>query len=426
MQKHVILTLFLCVLYSFVTVSIAQNVEVAKTSTLDEADQPYLTTSMTLVSNETYYLDAGQQVTSIKISSTDTLSNHIYLSIGEETYTICMNTLEGDIALPSSFIIPLQPFRYFKLAAKKLTTVKVEFFYAPSIGKPSSVSKTKKALCEKPSTIAPEQWRRGLPDPKPGRNTSQINHCIIHHSAGNTQDTNYTNIIRNIYLLHTQSNGWDDIGYNYLIAKNGQIYSGRDPLGEGEEDNIQGAHFCGKNSGTMGICLLGNYEVDTPSRSLIQSLEQLLTWKLYKENLSALDSTIHPLNGSEYVATIGQHKDGCSTLCPGKNTSSAMKNIRRNVQIELDKCSNVVSVSERSRDHGVNIYPNPSDGYFFVTSDHHTNLTHYEIINSTGKLLERKPLTATGMIKIYAPSGLYTLVLWSDNSLITRKKIVVR
>ena len=366
MQKHVILTLFLCVLYSFVTVSIAQNVEVAKISTLDEADQPYLTTSMTLVSNETYYLDAGQQVTSIKISSTDTLSNHIYLSIGEETYTICMNTLEGDIALPSSFIIPLQPFRYFKLAAKKLTTVKVEFFYAPNIGKPSSVSKTKKALCEKPSTISPEQWRRGLPDPKPGRNTSQINHCIIHHSAGNTQDTNYTNIIRNIYLLHTQSNGWDDIGYNYLIAKNGQIYSGRDPLGEGEEDNIQGAHFCGKNSGTMGICLLGNYEVDTPSRSLIQSLEQLLTWKLYKENLSALDSTIHPLNGSEYVATIGQHKDGCSTLCPGKNTSSAIKSIRSNVQNELDNCNNIVSVPERSHDHDPKIYPNPSDGYFFL------------------------------------------------------------
>ena len=426
MQKHVILTLFLCVLYSFLTVSIAQNVEVAKTSTLDEADPPYLTTSMTLVSNETYYLNASQQVTSIKISSTDTLSNHIYLSIGEETYTICMNTLEGDIALPSSFIIPLQPFRYFKLAAKKLTTVKIEFFYAPSIGKPSSVSKTKKALCEKPSTISPEQWRRGLPDPKPGRNTSQINHCIIHHSAGNTQDTNYTNIIRNIYLLHTQSNGWDDIGYNYLIAKNGQIYGGRDPLDEGDEDNIQGAHFCGKNSGTMGICLLGNYEVDTPSRSLIQSLEQLLTWKLYKDNLSALDSTIHPLNGSEYVATIGQHKDGCSTLCPGKNTSSAIKSIRSNVQNELDNCNNIVSVPERSHDHDPKIYPNPSDGYFFITSGPNTNLTHYEVINSAGMVIDRKSLSSTEIIKIHASSGLYTLVLWSDNSLITRKKIVIR
>ena len=426
MQKHVVLTLSIWVLCTFFTVSIAGNLEVAKTTTVKGSEQPYLTSSITMVSEETYHIDAGQQVTSIKISSADTASNLIQLTLGEETYAIVMKTTEEDIAFPSSFIIPLKPFRYFEIATEQLTTVKIELFYAPSIGKPSSVSKTKKALCEKPSTISPEQWRRGLPDPKPGRNTSQINHCIIHHSAGNTQDTNYTNIIRNIYLLHTQSNGWDDIGYNYLIAKNGQIYSGRDPLGEGEEDNIQGAHFCGKNSGTMGICLLGNYEVDTPSRSLIQSLEQLLTWKLYKENLSALDSTIHPLNGSEYVATIGQHKDGCSTLCPGKNTSSAMKNIRRNVQIELDKCSNVVSVSERSRDLGVNIYPNPSDGYFFVTSDHHTNLTHYEIINSTGKLLERKPLTATGMIKIYAPSGLYTLVLWSDNSLITRKKIVIR
>ena len=107
----------------------------------------------------------------------------------------------------------------------------------------------------------------------------------------------------------------------------------------------------------MGICLLGNYEIGTPTVSLIQSLEQLLTWKLYKENLSALDSSIHPLNGSDYLATIGQHKDGCSTLCPGKNTSSAIKSIRSNVQNELDNCNNIVSVSEQSQDHNPKIYP---------------------------------------------------------------------
>jgi hypothetical protein len=381
---------------------------------------------MSLTREETYHLDAGQLFTSIKITTADTLSNHIYLTLGDKTYDFSTLMTDENIDIPPSFIIPLSPSRYFQLRTKKPTTVKIEFFYAPRIEIQSTATKNKKALCEKPNTIPSSQWRQGLPDPKPGRVTSEVKHCIIHHSAGNTSDTNYANIIRNIYLLHTESNGWDDIGYNYVVAGNGQIYDGRDPQGAGDEDNIQGAHFCAKNSGTMGICLLGNYEIDTPSISLIQSLEKLLTWKLYKENLSAKDSSIHPQNGSKYLATIGQHKDGCPTLCPGKNTTTRINDIRSNVKDELYKCANIVSVSEPLNSHYLKIYPNPSDGRFFVLSDDKANLTHYELISSKGKSFGRVSLAENGMIRLNAAAGLYTLALWSNNSLIFREKIVVQ
>jgi hypothetical protein len=387
---------------------------------------PYLTYSMTLDSEETYHIDAGQLFTAIKITSADTLSNQIYLTLEENTYHFGTLITDETIDIPPSFIIPLNPSRYFKLKTRKPTTVKIELFYAPRIEIPATVNKNKKERCEKPNTIPSSQWRKGLPDPKPGRVTSEVNHCIIHHSAGNTADTNYTNIIRNIYLLHTESNGWDDIGYNYMVAGNGQIYNGRDPQGAGDEDNIQGAHFCAKNSGTMGICLLGNYEIDTPSISLIKSVEKLLTWKLYKENLSAKDSSIHPPNSSKYLATIGQHKDGCTTLCPGKNTTNLIIDIRNNVQENLDKCANIVSVSEPLNSHYLKIYPNPSDGRFFVISDDKANLTHYELISYEGESFGRVSLAKNGMIRLNAATGLYSLALWSNNSLIFIKTIIVQ
>jgi hypothetical protein len=381
---------------------------------------------MTLASEGIYHVDAGQLFTSIKITATDTLSNHIYLTLEGKKYDFTTLVADENIDIPQSFIIPLNPSRYFQLKTKKATTVKIELFYAPRVKIQSAVEKNKKALCEKPNTIPSAQWRQGLPDPKPGRVTSEVTHCIIHHSAGNTADTNYTNIIRNIYLLHTESNGWDDIGYNYVIAGNGQIYNGRDPQGAGDEDDIQGAHFCAKNSGTMGICLLGNYEIDTPSISLTGSLEKLLTWKLYKENLSAEDSSIHPQNGSQYLATIGQHKDGCPTVCPGKNTTTLITDIRSNVQDKLDKCADMVSISEPLNSHYLKIYPNPSDGRFFVMSDNKANLTHYTLISSTGKSFGRMPLAKNGMIRTNTAAGLYTLELWSNHSLVFRKKIVVQ
>lgn len=426
MQKTWVLVLsiwFLCTSYVFST---DKSVKLEVSSASAELVSPYLTSSLSLTSEETYHVDAGQLFTSIKITSADTLSNHIYLTLGKKNYDFGTLMTDENTDIPRSFIIPLSPCRYFRLRTKKPTTVKIELFYAPRIEIQSTAKKNKKALCEKPNTISTSQWRQGLPDPKPGRVTTEINHCIIHHSAGNTSDTNYTNIIRNIYLFHTESNGWDDIGYNYVVAGNGQIYNGRDPQGAGDEDNIQGAHFCAKNSGTMGICLLGNYDVDIPSTSLIQSVEKLLTWKLYKEHLSAKDSSIHPQNGSKYLATIGQHKDGCTTLCPGKNTTTLITDIRSNVQDKLDKCANIVSVSKPLNSHYLKIYPNPSEGRFFVMSQDKANLTHYELISSKGKSFGRVSLVKNGMIRLNAAAGLYTLALWSNNSLIFREKIVVQ
>lgn len=47
-------------------------------------------------------------------------------------------------------------------------------------------------------------------------------------------------------------NGWDDIGYNFLVGDDGNIYEGR---GWG----IKGAHSPKYNANSLGICFIGNF-----------------------------------------------------------------------------------------------------------------------------------------------------------------------
>lgn len=49
---------------------------------------------------------------------------------------------------------------------------------------------------------------------------------------------------------HVRGNGWSDIGYHYVIRRNGKLEAGR-PL-----DKV-GAHVAGHNTGSIGICLVG-------------------------------------------------------------------------------------------------------------------------------------------------------------------------
>ena len=59
-----------------------------------------------------------------------------------------------------------------------------------------------------------------------------------------------------IELYHVKGNGWNDIGYNFLVDKYGQVFEGR--YG-GMTRNVIGAHAQGFNTGSVGIALIGDF-----------------------------------------------------------------------------------------------------------------------------------------------------------------------
>ena len=272
-------------------------------------------------------------------------------------------------------IIPFDPdapdFTYFKSMDGQLIIRSISSESAGSIHlintgtapKLSGSSRTDQEVCDFTLDPIPQSdWRNGLPAPSYSRTFTDVEHVIVHHSAGSNTATNYTQVVRDIYIYHTQSNGWSDIGYNYLIAQNGALYAGRDP-GSGEQDNVMGAHFCGRNSTTMGVCLLGNYQTAEVSSDTWMTLQQVAAFKLQKENLDPTASASHPLGN---IGHIAGHRDGCSTLCPGQDVYDQLAILRTQVDDLVQTCgrSLEISLNQQTIDAGEQIaFENLSSGY---------------------------------------------------------------
>lgn len=73
-----------------------------------------------------------------------------------------------------------------------------------------------------------------------------IDKIVIHCSATKpSQDFGY----QHIYKMHI-NRGFSDIGYHYIIKRDGELQPGRD-------ENKPGAHVAGHNLNSIGICLIG-------------------------------------------------------------------------------------------------------------------------------------------------------------------------
>ncbi|HKK87312.1 MAG TPA: N-acetylmuramoyl-L-alanine amidase [Saprospiraceae bacterium] len=146
------------------------------------------------------------------------------------------------------------------------------------------------------------------PDPTPIANLEEF--LIVHHSAGATDATDFDAVVRSYYRFHVEGNGWDDIGYNYLVSPDGNVYEGRG-------DFLLGAHFCGTNGNTSGICMIGNYVDRFPSESAVRKLTKLLAYKSCQIGVNPAGMAFHN-SSNRQLRRISGHRDGCSTACPGQ------------------------------------------------------------------------------------------------------------
>lgn len=78
------------------------------------------------------------------------------------------------------------------------------------------------------------------------RKKTDIKKIIIHCSASDAPEHDSVDVIRDWHL----HNGWKDIGYHWVITKDGVIHKGRSEL-------IMGAHCVRHNNDSIGVCLTG-------------------------------------------------------------------------------------------------------------------------------------------------------------------------
>lgn len=303
--------------------------------------------------------------------------------------------------------------------------VKITMLYAPPLNNKvlQKLNKTS-GRCDKPEMISYVIWREFLPNPKPPREATKVEHLVVHHSAGNNADTNYVNIVRNIYLLHTQTNGWDDIGYNFLVAPNGVIFNGRDPQGVADDDNILGAHFCGKNQNTMGVCMMGNFMDVRPTQAAIFSLKYLLAWKLKKDGIDAFGQTKHPQPSGSLLNNLCGHRDGCNTDCPGDSLYALLPSIKAEAARIADSCGLVLNDKNSVPGIGITLFPNPSSGTITIHTANYLSHPKIKIYGLPGNLIYETSFTPGVPIILTLTSGFYYCKIFDLESLIFKSHLI--
>ncbi|MBA4250880.1 MAG: hypothetical protein C0425_07235, partial [Chlorobiaceae bacterium] len=173
-------------------------------------------------------------------------------------------------------------------------------------------------------------WPVGNPsNPNWRPSETTVSHLVVHHSAGSTTSSDFPAVVRSYWSLHVNSNGWSDIGYNWLVDGNGVLYQGRQWNGTNED--VVGAHFSGVNWNTMGICVIGDYTMWGPTESALRMLVRMLGYKADQRNINVRGVSIHNSSGMN-LSNICGHRDGPgATACPGAVLYSLLPNIRNRV-----------------------------------------------------------------------------------------------
>jgi flagellar hook assembly protein FlgD len=180
-------------------------------------------------------------------------------------------------------------------------------------------------LAESPPIVPRLSWgadesiRRAAPAYAP---SLQIG--IVHHTAGANTYTRQESgaIVRAIQVYHVRGNGWNDLGYNFLVDKYGQVFEGR--YG-GLERNVVGAHAEGFNTGSVGVAVLGNYDAQAISPAAQAALARVLAWRMDVAHLDPLQIVSFISRGNPRfpagvpvtLRAIVGHRDTGFTDCPG-------------------------------------------------------------------------------------------------------------
>jgi hypothetical protein len=155
----------------------------------------------------------------------------------------------------------------------------------------------------------------------------EVKFLIVHHSASHNghRGTDVPAILRGFYDFHTGSTrGWADIAYNFLIDGDGGIWEGRAGSIEGP---VAGDATGGNQGFTQLVCLIGNFEVASPSPAALGSLVELMAWLAERYDVSTASdaavsfvsrgSNLHPAGAEVTTPTITGHRAMSQTSCPG-------------------------------------------------------------------------------------------------------------
>ena len=233
-----------------------------------------------------------------------------------------------------------------KLDTLKLQVINIDFQGEPKNN--NNLKSSSKSTCPSYPTVIPRSvWL----DPyyiQPTYIPEVItpHHVVIHHGASPDTYTDGAAVARSYWNYHVNTLGWNDIGYNYLTDKDGNIYKGRmntDPLNQ----DCKGAHAGASNTESIGVNFLGNSDVTYPTTVQLDAVYQLLGWWFNDRGYDPTQSANITLQsgGTGSIPRICGHRDVKigGTTCPGDALYAELPLMRSMTAQRIDDCNSVPS-----------------------------------------------------------------------------------
>lgn len=105
------------------------------------------------------------------------------------------------------------------------------------------------------------------------------------------------------------ANGWNDIGYHWIIDRDGKVLAGR-------AETVIGAGVAGHNSGVIHVCVIGGHgSAETDSFGDHFTLAQKVT----------LGQMIDAISSRTQIERVSGHNEYAAKACPGFNVPAWMK-----------------------------------------------------------------------------------------------------
>jgi len=141
-----------------------------------------------------------------------------------------------------------------------------------------------------------------------------VTRVCVHHSALAAHVMSQAEVaseLRRLQASHQQK--WADLGYHFVIDPSGGIWEGRNLRWQGAHEGV------GLNQGSIGICLLGNFDEGPAPAAQLGSLKTLLDAIRARWSLTAADIKTHREVRPE------------PTACPGARLQSWVDDYRRSL-----------------------------------------------------------------------------------------------
>jgi hypothetical protein len=225
--------------------------------------------------------------------------------------------------------------------------LRVHFVAVPTAGRRSrrahaAAADPKRQFPAQPGTpppiIARSGWGADSVPPRSAPDYGVVQLAFVHHTvtANDYAPDQSAAIVLGIAKYHRDTNGWNDIGYNFLVDQYGQVFEGR---AGGVEQAVIGAQAQGYNSQSTGVAVLGTFSDAPIPEPAMAAITQLLGWKLSLHGVPCEGGLTVVSGGGSLnryssgtpvaMQRISGHRDGDKTECPGNALYAQLPELRR-------------------------------------------------------------------------------------------------